>query len=101
MNFEFITEQDRKGPSAWMKKVLVSGTAADKMAALVIRIQDSPVHNLSSLDNLISMLKMKERRKSLKILGWFYLCSFLFVSLNPSSLLLSNEIMKMFLCYKH
>lgn len=61
-----------------MKKVLVSGTAADKMAALVIRVQDSPLHNLSSLDSLISMLKMKERRKSLKILGWFHLCFTMF-----------------------
>ncbi|XP_013388500.1 CCAAT/enhancer-binding protein zeta-like [Lingula anatina] len=54
----------RKGSDAkWMKTVVSSGTLADKMAALTIQIQDSPVHTLQSLDLLINMAKKKGKRE--------------------------------------
>jgi hypothetical protein len=67
-----ITEQDasKKSSGAWLKTVLTSGTLSDKMAALVLLVQEAPLHNLTSLDSLLSMVKKKGgRRELLPVLG--------------------------------
>lgn len=66
------TEQEasKKSSVAWLKTVLRSGTTADKTAALVLMIQEAPIHNLSSLDTLLAMVKKKGgRREVLQTLG--------------------------------
>jgi len=70
--FVMCTEQEasKKSSVAWLKTVLTSGTSADRTAALVLLIQESPLHNLSSLDSLMSGVKKKGGRQDiLKILG--------------------------------
>lgn len=63
-------EASKKSSAAWLKTVLRSGTVADKTAALVLMIQESPVHNLSSLDSLLAIVKKKGRRREvLQTLG--------------------------------
>jgi len=66
------TEQEasKKSSVAWLKTVLRSGTTADKTAALVLMIQETPIHNLSSVDSLLAMVKKKGgRREVLQTLG--------------------------------
>lgn len=46
----------------WMEDVISKGTLSDKVAALALRIQDSPVHQLDTLDILVSMSSKKEQR---------------------------------------
>lgn len=48
----------------WMNDVIRSGTLSDKVAALALRVQQSPPHELESLDLLISMALKKEQRTS-------------------------------------
>jgi len=66
------TEQEasKKSSVAWLKTVLRSGTVADKTAALVLMIQEAPLHNLPSLESLLAMVKKKGgRREVLQTVG--------------------------------
>ncbi|XP_062323286.1 CCAAT/enhancer-binding protein zeta isoform X1 [Osmerus eperlanus] len=49
--------------SAWMKNVVSAGTLADRMAAMTVLIQDSPVHSLEHVENLVSMVKKRGSRR--------------------------------------
>ena len=67
-----VQEGSRKSSVAWLKTVLTSGTAADKTAALVLMVQEAPVHCLSSLNSLLaSVKKTGGRRELLQTLGQF------------------------------
>ncbi|XP_053394163.1 CCAAT/enhancer-binding protein zeta-like [Mercenaria mercenaria] len=59
-------ESTKRSDVRWMKTVLSSGTLADKIAALTVLIQESPIHNLSHLDTLITMAKKKGRRENIQ-----------------------------------
>jgi hypothetical protein len=48
----------------WMSEVIRSGTLSDKVAALALQIQQSPPHELETLDTLIGMALKKEQRTS-------------------------------------
>jgi len=62
-NFEAKeNKKENKGNEAWLRSVLKKGTVSDKLSAYVIRIQNSPVHNLRILENLVSMVSLKNRR---------------------------------------
>ncbi|XP_028395866.1 CCAAT/enhancer-binding protein zeta-like isoform X2 [Dendronephthya gigantea] len=60
-------EKERTKPSdvEWLKNVTNSGTLGDKVAALAIQIQDSPLHHLKTLDVLLNMANKKGRRECL------------------------------------
>lgn len=47
---------------AWVQTVLSKGTSSDKIAANVVIIQDSPVHNISALGALINMVKVSKKK---------------------------------------
>ena len=47
------------------KTVLKSGTLSDKISAYSVLLQEHPVANLGSLDNLIDMISLKSRRPCL------------------------------------
>ncbi|XP_059177905.1 CCAAT/enhancer-binding protein zeta-like [Physella acuta] len=55
----------KNSEARWLKTVLASGTLSDKMAALTLLIQESPVHNMSSIDSLIAMAGKKGRREAM------------------------------------
>jgi len=46
-----------------------SGTLTDRMAAFTVRIQDSPVHNLPVLQQLVSMIKIQGKQMCLQAAG--------------------------------
>lgn len=52
-----------------MKTVITSGTLRDKIAALTLLVQGSPLHNLHSLQSLVAMVKKKGKRESLMAAG--------------------------------
>ncbi|KAG1664483.1 CCAAT/enhancer-binding protein zeta [Nymphon striatum] len=58
----------KKAEMTWIKTAIKSGTLADKIAALTLVIQDSPVHNISSLESMICMMKTKKKRECLMAL---------------------------------
>ncbi|CAG7730275.1 unnamed protein product [Allacma fusca] len=49
----------------WMNKMMKTGTLPDRMAAFTVRIQDSPVHNLNCLQQLIGQVKIQGKQHCL------------------------------------
>ena len=58
-------ENNKRSEASWLKTVLSGGTLTDKMAALTLLVQDSPLHNLQCLDTLLTMASKKGRRECL------------------------------------
>lgn len=48
----------------WMKTVLSTGTASDKLAAMTLLVQEAPVHSIRHIDGLLSLARKKGRRES-------------------------------------
>ena len=46
----------------WLSSVINSGTWSDKIAALALRVQESPFHNLEALDLLLGIALKKDMR---------------------------------------
>ncbi|NXI91518.1 CEBPZ protein, partial [Psophia crepitans] len=66
------TDYQKGASSAWMKTVVSSGTLADRMAAMTLLIQDSAVHSLQFVENLVNLIKKKgSRNQSLMALDTF------------------------------
>ncbi|GAB6023262.1 hypothetical protein CHUAL_008074 [Chamberlinius hualienensis] len=51
---------------SWIETVLKSGATGDKMAARITLVQDSPVHNIFCLEQLIKMIDVKRKRECLQ-----------------------------------
>ncbi|XP_055942915.1 CCAAT/enhancer-binding protein zeta-like [Argiope bruennichi] len=60
-----LKENQRSKDFSWIKKILQAGTLSDKISAHTMLIQDSPVYNLSSLENLIGLVNTKGKRECL------------------------------------
>ncbi|XP_057271326.1 CCAAT/enhancer-binding protein zeta [Pezoporus wallicus] len=66
------TDYQKRASSAWMKTVVSSGTLADRMAAMTLLIQDSAVHSIQFVENLVNLIKKKgSRHQSLMALDTF------------------------------
>ncbi|KAM6324144.1 CCAAT/enhancer-binding protein zeta [Aegotheles albertisi] len=66
------TDYQKGASSAWMKTVVSSGTLADRMAAMTLLIQDSAVHSLQFVENLVNLIKKKgSKHQSLMALDTF------------------------------
>lgn len=46
-----------------------SGTSADKVAALTLMVQESPVHNLAALFSLINLAKVSKKHQFVLVVG--------------------------------
>jgi ribosome biogenesis protein MAK21 len=51
-----------KSDEKWMKDVIRSGTISDKIAALALKVQESPFHNLDALEMLTAIVSKNEQR---------------------------------------
>lgn len=60
---EFSKESSRR---KFMSQILSSGTLNDKISALTLLIQESPVHNLKSLETLVGFCNKKSRTSVLQ-----------------------------------
>ncbi|NXA51713.1 CEBPZ protein, partial [Nothocercus julius] len=66
------TNYQKGASSAWMKTVVSSGTLADRLAAMTLLIQDSAVHSLQFVENLVNLIKKKgSKQQSLMALDTF------------------------------
>ncbi|NWI19309.1 CEBPZ protein, partial [Crypturellus soui] len=66
------TNYQKGSSSAWMKTVVSSGTLADRLAAMTLLIQDSAVHSLQFVENLVNLIKKKgSKQQSLMALDTF------------------------------
>ncbi|KAL1485638.1 hypothetical protein MTO96_001227 [Rhipicephalus appendiculatus] len=55
----------RASDMRWVRTVLAKGALADKVAAHTLLIQESPLHNLASLDALLAMVTPKGKKECL------------------------------------
>eukprot|EP00105_Crassostrea_gigas_P005739 XP_011419440.1 PREDICTED: CCAAT/enhancer-binding protein zeta [Crassostrea gigas] len=58
-------ENSKKSETKWIKTVLTTGTLTDKVAALTLLVQESPIHNLQNLESLLNMCRKKSKRESM------------------------------------
>lgn len=63
-----LSKGGRQFDYTWMRTVVNKGTASDKVAANTILIQDSPVHNLATLKNLINLVKVGKKNECLMVI---------------------------------
>lgn len=54
--------------AAFLQQILSGGTLADRLSALTLMAQSSPLHNTRALETLRSMAQKKGREESLKAL---------------------------------
>ncbi|XP_008056908.1 CCAAT/enhancer-binding protein zeta [Carlito syrichta] len=58
--FKSKTNNQRGGASStWMKAIVSSGTLGDRMAAMILLIQDDAVHTLEFVETLVNLVKKK------------------------------------------
>ncbi|XP_052042376.1 CCAAT/enhancer-binding protein zeta [Apodemus sylvaticus] len=57
--FKSKTNNQKGGSSTWMKAIVSSGTLADRMAAMILLIQDAAVHTLEFVETLVNLVKKK------------------------------------------
>ncbi|KAJ2038618.1 RNA-binding ribosome biosynthesis protein mak21, partial [Coemansia sp. S16] len=64
-NKKSLSTSDR----SFVSNILSSGTLSDRVSALTLIVQESPVHNLKSLGQLMAMVQKKNRREALMAVG--------------------------------
>ncbi|KAI1868708.1 uncharacterized protein JN550_006283 [Neoarthrinium moseri] len=74
----------------FMSTIMSSGTMSDKTSALTLGIQESPVHSIKSLENLIALANKRSRGQALAAL------TALVDLLGPGALLPSNRRLRTF-----
>jgi len=62
---QILERKGNRGDMMLMKKIMDSGTLADKVSALAIRIRDHPKFPIDSLVKLLAITKTESRRKNL------------------------------------
>jgi ribosome biogenesis protein MAK21 len=61
-NESLKTSVEMKSDLKWMNDMIKSGTMSDKVAAMALKVQGSPFHELETLDALVGMALKKEQR---------------------------------------
>uniref|UniRef100_A0A8C2PC26 CCAAT/enhancer-binding protein zeta n=1 Tax=Capra hircus TaxID=9925 RepID=A0A8C2PC26_CAPHI len=57
--FKNKTNNQKGASSAWMKAIVSSGTLGDRMAAMILLIQDDAIHTLQFVETLVNLVKKK------------------------------------------
>ncbi|KAF3826507.1 hypothetical protein GH733_009032, partial [Mirounga leonina] len=57
--FKNKTSNQKGASSTWMKTIVSSGTLGDRMAAMILLIQDDAVHTLQFVETLVNLVKKK------------------------------------------
>ncbi|KAH0509851.1 CCAAT/enhancer-binding protein zeta [Microtus ochrogaster] len=70
--FKNKTSNQKGGSSTWMKAIVSSGTLGDRMAAMILLIQDDAVHTLQFVETLLGLVKKKgSKQQCLQALDTF------------------------------
>lgn len=68
-----VIAECKKSETKWMMTMAKSGTSSDKVAALALMVQESPVHNVSALSSLVNLAKVSKKHQFIVVLGKFNL----------------------------
>ncbi|KAI9888440.1 MAG: hypothetical protein M1814_006945 [Vezdaea aestivalis] len=69
-NEEYSAQSTRAGPSRrFMSTIMSSGTLSDKISALTLSFQESPIHNTKAFENLIGLSAKRSRAQAVIAVG--------------------------------
>ncbi|OAG42513.1 hypothetical protein AYO21_03389 [Fonsecaea monophora] len=67
-NQKFKESQQSSSANAFYNTVISSGTLSDKISALTLAVQDSPIHNMKALETLIGLARKRSRSQAVDVL---------------------------------
>lgn len=67
-NEAFKSSQSASSSQAFYNTVISSGTLSDKISALTLAVQESPLHNMKALEHLISLAGKRSRSQAVDVL---------------------------------
>ncbi|OAX82919.1 hypothetical protein ACJ72_02726 [Emergomyces africanus] len=67
-NQAFATAQQSSSSHKFYSTIVSSGTLSDKVSALTLAVQESPLHNVKALENLIGLAKKRSRAQAVEVL---------------------------------
>ncbi|EGC43319.1 CCAAT-box-binding transcription factor [Histoplasma capsulatum var. duboisii H88] len=67
-NQAFATSQQSSSSHKFYSTIVSSGTLSDKVSALTLAVQESPLHNVKALENLIGLAKKRSRAQAIEVL---------------------------------
>ncbi|PGH00151.1 ribosome biogenesis protein MAK21 [Blastomyces parvus] len=67
-NQAFATSQQSSSSHKFYSTIVSSGTLSDKISALTLAVQESPLHNVKALENLIGLAKKRSRAQAVEVL---------------------------------
>lgn len=62
--YNIKSKNNQDNDQKWIADVIKSGTLSDKIAALTLQVQESPVHHLHTLDILIDLACKKDQQRT-------------------------------------
>ncbi|KAK4453578.1 ribosome biogenesis protein MAK21 [Podospora aff. communis PSN243] len=65
----YAAQQSSRSTQKFMSTIMKSGTYSDKVSALTLSIQESPVHNRKAFESLIALAGKKSRGQAIAALG--------------------------------
>ncbi|EXJ74969.1 uncharacterized protein A1O5_01665 [Cladophialophora psammophila CBS 110553] len=67
-NQKFKEMQQSSPANAFYNTVISSGTLSDKISALTLAVQESPIHNIKALETLIGLARKRSRSQAVDVL---------------------------------
>lgn len=67
-NQRFKDSQQSSSAQSFYNTVITSGTLSDKISALTLAVQESPVHNVRALESLMALARKRSRSQALDVL---------------------------------
>ncbi|PGG99901.1 hypothetical protein AJ79_08383 [Helicocarpus griseus UAMH5409] len=67
-NQAFASSQQSSSSHKFYSTIVSSGTLSDKVSALTLAVQESPLHNTKALENLIGLAKKRSRAQAVEVL---------------------------------
>ncbi|KIX04299.1 uncharacterized protein Z518_05166 [Rhinocladiella mackenziei CBS 650.93] len=67
-NQRFKDSQQSSSAQSFYNTIIASGTLSDRISALTLAVQDSPLHNLRALETLIGLARKRSRSQAVDVL---------------------------------
>lgn len=68
-NKRYNTRNGSSSAKQFYSTIMSSGTLSDKISALTLSVQESPVHNMKALENLLGLARKRSRGQAVDVLG--------------------------------
>ena len=65
----YTTYNNSTSAHQFYSTIMSSGTLSDKISALTLSVQESPVHNVKALESLVNLARKRSRQQAVEVLG--------------------------------